>query len=329
MKKTWCTGSELIKVWNVSEENIKEFMAKGLLKPYKNLGNKNVLDAMYDLPNKNKPLSKIMADVYALPLPSIKLFGRHSFFKTGLKEEVGQLLFDSKEANELAIEHGLPPLWPPEEGEQIEEQQIQTLQGIQAHDSGNYFIHEGGIWHIGFKGEKGAIADHKYIKYIAYILQGNGNDVKCREMVSAVNLVGGASMSAKEADNQGLHQNNIVKDKEVSVKVQQELVKLLQEKESETDPLIREEIEHDINRIKNKIMKMNSNKLDRLPGNHLDNPASKKAQDLVRFGLKSGYAAFRKAGLKNLATHLERHIKPSGSYDFRYTDTDSKWEIKL
>jgi hypothetical protein len=59
----FCTGKDLMALWNISGQDIVDFMRKGWLKAYKFIGNKNTIDLKYNVPNKNKTLSHVEKQV--------------------------------------------------------------------------------------------------------------------------------------------------------------------------------------------------------------------------------------------------------------------------
>ncbi len=61
--KDFCTGNELMKAWNVSGQDIVDFMLKGWLDAFKFIENSNVASLKYKLPNKYNTLSHLQDEV--------------------------------------------------------------------------------------------------------------------------------------------------------------------------------------------------------------------------------------------------------------------------
>jgi len=57
-------------------------------------------------------------------------------------------------------------------------------------------------------------------------------------------------------------------------------------------------------------------------------PNAKKAQINVSSRIKDAYNVIQKAGMKELAKHLEKNIKPDGAFGLRYLGTLS-WDVVI
>ena len=105
--------------------------------------------------------------------------------------------------------------------------------------------------------------------------------------------------------------------------------------EHETDPLVKRELQEEYDKKIKYLKKMNAivdeEGRDARPPKlqRRDNPHRKTAQNVIRKSLENAYSAFKKSGLKKMASHFKKNIRPAGDYDFQYRDTETYWNIKL
>lgn len=290
----------------------------------------------------SKLLYQSQPDGYYIPVPAIKIMGSFSFLlgPEKLSDVVSSFLFRRKDVNRFAAENCFPLL------DQGDEEQLTASESIKptlpedikpSIAAENYFRHEGGGWSIGFQGEQGVFKDHKYIRYISMILGGRGEGIKCLELFRAAdgNSFDAGVISSGRSLEEGLSQDSVCKDQEVSKNKLHRIEQIRSELDKEQDPLIIAELEDELRRMGDSLKRMNAlvdneGKPIRQPKTMpIDDPLRKKTQRAVKTALDDAYTAFEKSGLKKLARHLEKYIETDGSYGFRYCDRETQWDLKL
>jgi len=317
----------------ISDEEIRQ--VSGMSSSYR-------IPTEQEIQDLSKLLYKAQPDGYYLPVPPIKIMGSYSFFlgSEKLSDVAGSLFFQRKDVNRFAAENCFPLLWPDDEEQPIaDEPKKQTLPTDMkpSLSAENYFRHEGGGWSIGFQGEQSVFKDYKYIRYILMILEGHGKGIKCSELFRAAddNAFHIGIMSSGQSLDEGLSQDSSWKDQEVSRNKLKEIEQIRSELDKESDPVVKIELEERLRKMENSLKKMNAlvdktGKPIRQPKKMpIDDPLRKKAQRAVKTALDDAYIAFRKAGLEKLANHLEKYMKSDGSYGFRYSDSETHWDLKL
>lgn len=292
----------------------------------------------------SKFLYEAQPDSHYLAVPEVKVMGNYYFSFMSetdrLPSVASRLSFRRDDVNRFAAENCLPLLWPDDEEQPIADEPLkQTLPSEikPTKAAENYFYHEGGGWRIGFQGEKGTFPNHKYIRCISMLLERQGKEITCLELVHAVeyNALQAVAMSSGELLDESLSQNNIYKDEEVSNNTIRKMEQISSEIQNENDPIIIAELRAEFKKLKDSIERMNilvekeGRPTGRCKKQLIDDPLRKKAQGTVSKGLGNEYKALRKSGLKKLAKHLEKCIQPAGHYDFQYSDTETHWDLKL
>lgn len=243
------------------------------------------------------------------------------------EEDANDWLFDDEDMGTLESQQDPTEKHP---------DQADTEKAIEMADSQNsvenYFHREGNGWRIGFQGEKGFFNNVKYIRCVSTLLEKPGQAITALEIEHAVDYNAHISecMSEDQALNEGLSFHSTYKDyDEISNNLLERLNKLKSDMETETDPLIKKENAMKYNSEFERITKKYCDpKTSRPRKQRLDDTFKKKSQGNVKKAIDRAYKAFEKAGLKKLAIHLKKNIKPDGNYDFRYRDTTTPWDIK-
>ena len=344
--KQWYSGNDVMRILNVSADEICSLIQKGLLKPYRRLGNSRALNAIYELdriPGVDKDI--LESQDLCIPFAALPLKGINYY--VGLKkEDIGKkIYFQQEEVEQFAQDYGFEV----QGTEQTLPSQPQEDQPAPVRESTataeNYFHREGPSWRIGFQGERGTFHDYLYTRCVVMILERKRREsISAAQLVRALNNTGEQLAKTSEvratsediAMDERLSFDSIEKDEEVSAKQISKVEKLLAEKESETDPVVKQEIQDQIDKEVSFLTSLNSiasqgadHPMRKPRKRRIDDYHGKKAQNDVKGKLKSAYRALDKGGLKKLAKHLRDTVRTDGSYGFVYRGSEEiVWEIK-
>ena len=189
----------------------------------------------------------------------------------------------------------------------------------------NFFTREGTIWHIGFEGRETRIKHLAGLQYIGYLLEKPGTSISCRELYQALSgIASEKTISEGAAIAEGLdtdHKKQAVSDYEATQLYRKQWQKLQDDIDNAEDnpegEMVKEESKKEQDEISPFLKERTFTDKDRA-----------RFQSNVSKRLATAYAAIRKAGMGEMAKHLEAHIKPDGSYGLNYTGTLT-WEITL
>lgn len=195
----------------------------------------------------------------------------------------------------------------------------------------NFFTKTGAYWEVSYKGEKKMIQDLDGIHYIAILLERPGTPVSCIDLYQDVSGKAPAKIMTKGVSiGERLHTDhkkqavNTPKAKaeyyRKYTKLEDDLLKindLPDDERTPEDEIVKKEIEDEMAAIKSYLKEKT-----------FVDPNDKKAQVNITKRLQSAYKAIGKAGMKELAKHLQDHIKPDGAFGLCYIGSIT-WEITI
>jgi hypothetical protein len=237
-------------------------------------------------------------------------------------EDLLPLLPDCLFLNEdvLTVEKLEPALCKESQNPTEKTKDIEAAKPISQMKQENFFIREGTIWHIGFKGTDARIKHFVGLQYIGYLLEKPGMPISCRDLYQAVSGTGADNpMSKSAAIDQELNIGSSMqavsdrKAREIYLEKYQEL----QEKLPNVGIEEQEEIEDKMKAL-----------LPHLTRRNIPDPNEKKAQVNIGKRLDTAYKAINKAKMEKLAKHLQENIKPDGAFGLSYSGSLT-WEITL
>ena len=187
----------------------------------------------------------------------------------------------------------------------------------------NFFHLKGEYWKIGYEGETGMLRDLNGIRYIKTLLERPREPVSCRELYQFVSeKTPDNIMSESAAIDEGLNigfNKQAVSDPEAKQKYLEQYQKLANDLNNVEDnpegEMVRNEIKKDMDTL-----------MAYLGERPFPDKDTKRFQSNIRKRMKTAYKAIHKAGMKNLAKHLQVHIKPNEAYGLIYTG-DLTWNI--
>jgi len=260
-------------------------------------------------------------------------------------DNINIFLFKREDVNQFAQDHGYPMIDDQtgfgksgtNEGTEVTEtgpEKAQAKPNALASSQPVNFLHKecGDIWHIGFEGKKIRVNPLDGFLYIAEILrQKQGVSVSCVALRQVVPgrvrknvMPEGAVMDEGLYSDHGKQAINTPKTKVEYLKRYQQL----RNKLSEIEDLQEHERPPDANFEKKEIEEEMSKIELALKEKTFNEPNAKKAQINVSSRIKDAYNVIQKAGMKELAKHLEKNIKPDGAFGLRYLGTLS-WDVVI
>lgn len=195
----------------------------------------------------------------------------------------------------------------------------------------NYFTKEGEHWYIGFEGKTAIVKKLDGLLYIGYLLEKPGKQIPCRDLYQAASgRMPDKIMAEGSAIEEGLNIGNsqqAVSSPEAKAEYMRQYKKLNDELLRINDlPNYERTPEHemekkDIEEELGKIILIMKEKT-------FADPNNKKAQANMTKRLQTAYKALDKAGMKELETHLRKHIRPDDAYGLIYNGSHI-WNITL
>jgi hypothetical protein len=184
-----------------------------------------------------------------------------------------------------------------------------------------FFFKKGSTWEVGFDGERAPIPHLLGMKYIVYLLQRAGMEVSVHDLYRIANPPPENTMTASMAAENELHTTGSVPMlTPTKVKLIVDRYEDLQARlEDEIDIEKREDIENEMEKL-NKYLNDISKQASMASG------SNQRCQANVRKAIDRAREVIRKAGLTDLAQHLEKNIKPGGGYSYKYNG-DILWKL--
>jgi len=186
------------------------------------------------------------------------------------------------------------------------------------------FIKNGEFWQIRYGDEQKPIKNLDGIYYIAILLERPGTSVSCRDLYRAVSgKTPDKIMSEGAAIDEGL---NIGSSKQAvsDHDAKQDYWKLWQKLQDDIDNA---EDTPEGEMVKKESQRKQDELARYLEERTIADPNDKKAQANVKKRLNIVFEALGKNGMKKLAKHLRKCIKPDGAFGLSYTGSHA-WEIQ-
>lgn len=189
----------------------------------------------------------------------------------------------------------------------------------------NSFTLVGDIWRIRFNGEEGFVQSLDGMKYLTILLEKPGKSISAKELARVVSVKAlNEEVKETEAKAQGMNAGfgpqevNSQYAKEAYFEYLRELQEDLAAAKKLGDIETAEKIESDIDQLVKRASLQKKNFTD---------SDAKKAANNIGQRINNAIMAIKKAGMINLAEHLDRYTKPAGNYDFSYSGK-IEWNIR-